>query len=496
MAGINNTLSNGLVSTNPFLGGTTATGGTTTSAFSPTQASNSAASGYSGVPTTTGFGSSTTGGILPTTSATQKPTTGLIPLGASSAGSVAAKPNTSAATVDYTLHPGESIDAYNARVNTNGNIAATQPQGASQGLGMGGGQAPAGQMYNGQGQLVPISSMENPYTNSGAPSFGQSVGALASTAAQPTQGFTQAQGTAQTAAQNLLNTTPQQNAAVLAQQQSIQKLQGQYADLRSDINLTPGDLSLANGEQGALYNRYSGQLGAQETGLQNILAANAQQQAAYTGAGNLANTSAGVATGQQGTQQQGLGAAASLSQPSYLAPGQSPYSPTTGQYGTIAGTQAGSGGLQNIGNISGQIGVGQNVAQLNSYLGGAQTVGNNLNDLITQNNINPSSLTYLNGALQFGANAMSNPAYQKFAGQINDFVASLAPILGVGGSSTDMKTQMSAQIVNALQSGSSIKDVVSYFLDQAKQKIGGLSAGGGAGVGSGNSGGNTFGNFF
>lgn len=199
--------------------------------------------------------------------------------------------------------------------------------------------------------------------------------------------------------------------------------------------------------------------------------------------GTQATAALGAAQTQAARQAQTAETAAGYIQPQPYGITTTPYAPATNQFGNIAGTAAG-GGLQGVGNVQGQIGIGQNVAQLNSYLGGAQVVGNNLNDLITANNINPTGLTYANGALQFGATLMSDPAYQKFAGQINDFVASLAPILGVGGNVTDMKTQMSNSIVNALQSGSTIKDVVSYFLDQAKQKIGGLSAGGGAGVGS------------
>jgi hypothetical protein len=230
-----------------------------------------------------------------------------------------------------------------------------------------------------------------------------------------------------------------------------------------------------------------------DTGLYNTLgnaygnAALAGLTAAQVSAARGLTAAQGAYSGSQTQAQRATGAQESVLgavQPQPYGVTTTPYSPATGEFGTMAGNSAGTGGLQNIGNVQGQIGVGQNVAQLNSYLGGAQVVGNNLNDLITQNNINPTGLTYANGALQFGQSAMSNPAYQKFAGQINDFVASLAPILGVGGASTDMKTQMSSQIVNALQSGSTIKDVVSYFLDQAQQKIKGLSAGGGAGVGS------------
>lgn len=359
-------------------------------------------------------------------------------------------------------------------------------------------KAPIGQEYGPTGLLQPIQG----YSQTNPATFPGLVNQLGNTASAPTTQYTNAQGNSSTAQTGLLASGAQPMPQYTAAQDQynsanakLAALRDQYATQTNNIATTPSDLSLANGEQGALYNRFSGQeaaltgeMTAAQSAAQVATGQQSAQQQGLASAGSTANTAAGAATGQQGTQQLGLGAAGALAQPSYLAPGQSPYSPTSNQYGQLAGTQGGSGGLQGIGNISGQIGVGQNVAQLNSYLGGAQVVGNNLNDLITQNNINPTGLTYANGALQFGAQAMSNPAYQKFTGQINDFIGSLAPILGVGGSVTDMKTRMSSQIVNALQSGSTIKDVVSYFLDQAKQKVQGLSSGGGAGVGSQSSG--------
>lgn len=327
--------------------------------------------------------------------------------------------------------------------------------------------------------------------------FPSVVGSLQSMAQTPAPQYNAAQNNSAQAQNALFNAVPQQNANVQGATQNIQALQDEYAKQNGIIGNSPIGLSEQGGEQGLLNQQYATKLGAAQTALQNALTGNAQEQAAFTGAGNLANSSAGIATGQQATQQSGLAAAGGLSQPQQVGPTNVPFNPAEGTYGAPAANAFGQGGLQGVGALQGQIGVGQNVTQLNSYLGGANVVGQNLQQLIADNNINPTDLTYANQALQFGADKMSNPAYQKFAGQINDFVASLAPILGVGGSATDMKTQMSSQIVNALHSGSTISQVVQYFLDQAKQKVQGLSAGGGAGVGSSPAGGGTtFGSFF
>ena len=324
--------------------------------------------------------------------------------------------------------------------------------------------------------------------NGNGQTFPGYVSALSGTAAGPTQTYNQNQQNSTNAQNGLIGTAPSNNADVVAQQQKIQDLTNQYNGMSTAISGGATNLAEAGGEQGLLQNLYASNLGAEQQGLANILSGNAQQQTAYNEAGGLANTAASNATSQQGTQQSGQAAAARLAQPQQVSPTNVPYNPTSNTYGSPAATAYGSNGtdgLQSVGNISGQIGIGQNVAQLNSSLGGAQVVGQNLNKLISDNNINPTALTFANGALQLGAQYTSNAAYQQFQGQINDFIASLAPILGAGGNVTDMKTQMSSQIVNALQSGQSIQDTVNYFLDQAKQKIGGLSAGGGAGQSNG-----------
>ena len=312
-------------------------------------------------------------------------------------------------------------------------------------------------LKNANGQYVPVQAQTqdvvpppqgntNPYTSM-APTFAGLVGGIANTAAQPSQQYVDAQ------------------KQYLDYQNKIAALQSSYAQSTANLDSEPIDLALASGQQGILSRLEAG------------------KEAALSGQLAGAQAAAQTATGQQATQLGGLESAAGLVAPQQVSPTNVPYNPATGTYGTPASTAYGTGtnGLQAVGNIAGQINVGQNVTQLNSYLGGAQVVGNNLNQLIKDADINPTGITYLNGVIQFGADKMSNPQYREFAGQINDFVASLAPILGVGGNVTDMKTQMSNQIINGLQSGETITQVVDYFLKQAQQKIQGMSAGGGAG---------------
>jgi len=485
---INNTLP-GLVSTNPFTSGTSGAnlgiGGTTTPTLAPSSTTLSPSNNglsqtgtYQNTPISsyipsgnivanrsTGPGTSNISAPVPTSAPQTGGSTGGAGTGGTNTyGLTSSSPNW------YQLQPGETTANYYARTQGQTQTAAlaqTQPTGGSTGSGTGGGAAPAGMMYNGQGQLVPLDNSQtvngagqntsiasNVATGGGTQTnFPSIVGGLASTSASPSAAFTTAQGQQAAAQQGLLQTQLSEASAL------------------GDNASTPIPIEFQQG-RGAI-----------------IQAEGSQQAQAYATQEQNAIQAEQAATGQQGTQQSGLAAAGGLAQPQQVNPTNVPYNPLNGQYGTPAITNFSSNGsvasgAQALGAFNGQQAVGQNITQLNSQLGGAQVAGQNLQSLITQNNINPSALTFANGALQLGAQYTSNPAYAKFQGAVNDFISAIAPVLGAGGNVTDMKTQMSSQIVSSLQSGSTMNDVISYFLQQAQQKIQGMSTGGGAGVGS------------
>ena len=276
----------------------------------------------------------------------------------------------------------------------------------------------------------------------------------------------------QTASQPSAQYTTAENNANAAQAQ-LQQLQSAQAQQDALIGGSRTNVSEAQGEAGLYNTQMIGQENAASTAL-----AGYQNQA-------------GIATGQQSAQQSGLAAAGALAQPQ---PGQNPltqsYNPLTNSYSPLAISGAGANAatdIENYGSLQQQQAIGAAAAQNNSYLGGAQVAASNLQNLITSNNLNPSSLTFANGALQLAGQYTSNPAYAKLPGAINDFVTSLAPILGAGGNVTDAKTQMASQFVQMLQSGSTINDVVQYFTQQAQTKITGMANGGGANIsGTGN----------
>jgi hypothetical protein len=328
----------------------------------------------------------------------------------------------------------------------------------------------------------PASSQnQNPYT-AAAPTFPGLVGSLASTASQPSASYTAAQNQYNQANQGLVN------------------LEQQAAQAQGSVNNTPGiSLQGATGESGQIQNT-----------LANEAAPLAQEMTA-------AQAAASNATTQQGTQQSGLAAAGGLAAPQ---PGQNPatqsYNPLTNTYSPLAANSAGTTGtsaaqaLENVGSLNGEQAVGANVAANQSILNAAQSTGTSLQNLISTAGINPSQFSIVNGALQAGASQLSNANYQKFAGQISDFISKIAPILGgSAGASTNYQTQLASQILNQWQSGQSINDVISYFLNQAQNNLNAMGTTGQTTANSNGSintnatgntnnstGGTTFGSFF
>lgn len=325
---------------------------------------------------------------------------------------------------------------------------------------------------NSQYNPTPEAKTTNTYsggTNGYGGVFPGLISTVSNMANVPDRGFTQAQNTSQQASQNLLNSTPQQNQAVLDQKQQIQNLQTDYANQTANIGGSRTNLSESGGEQGLLNNLYSGRLGALETGLQNVLQGNAQQQTAYNSAGQLANTAAGQATGQQGVQQSGLLGAAGLTYPQQVGPTNVPYNPAEGTYGQPANQAYGAGGLANVGILNSQVAAGQTYGQNSAILGKVQSQLPGLQQAIQDSNFNPSDATGINQIVQWGKGALSDSSIPKIQGSLNDIVGGLSQVLGVPSSGgSDFRLQFAGSIVNALQSGSSINDAISFAVQQAE----------------------------
>jgi hypothetical protein len=342
--------------------------------------------------------------------------------------------------------------------------------------------------------------------NGGVSGTGQTfpgyVSTLANTSASPTQGFTTAQNQALSAANALQNTAPQQNAAVLAQQQQIQQLQNDEATATGQTQNQPGiSLQQASGEQGLLNTLYTGKLNAAETGLTNILSGNTQQQTALNEAGGLANTASGNATGQQQAQIGGQSAAAGLAAPQA---GQNPatqsYNPLTDQYSGLAALSAGGNSdqtaqqaLASLGQTLGGETAGANLVPLQQALAAGQGASDNITSYLQQNpDLNSSTLNIGNLAAQWasgqysGANAAK---YQTLGDYLTTFATQMAPLLAPGGTATDAARALQQSLVKGSANNQTIQQVLAQLTSEAKGTLANRAsgAGGGGAVSSGSS---------
>lgn len=300
--------------------------------------------------------------------------------------------------------------------------------------------------------------------------------------------------------------------AMASNQGQAKSLNDAYnAALQKSILLQAGQNNAQNaglaGSSNTLSPQASGQLGTDYTnifrpqstgnmqGEKGILApelsqglqANAQQMAGILGEQQLATQGATtLQTGAQNTANRGLQGASTVlgaALPQGFSYGNNVINPLTGQSYGAGG--AGQGGAFYGGQQQGAQAQGQQSAQLHTSYGSAQSVGNNLTQLIQSANINPADPQLLNSINQFlQTGVASNPKYQQFYGTINDYVASLAPILGVGGSPTDQKTSMAKEMVSQLASGKSIIDTIKYFDALAADKINAFDQSGSGNYGS------------
>lgn len=355
------------------------------------------------------------------------------------------------------------------------------PQGST-GVGTGGGQAPQGMEYNGQGQLVPKTT------------FTGLVDSLASTADR---------------------SSPEYQAAQSQYNDANQKL----ADLK---NASANNQFVGAGTNIAEY-----------AGTQGLLANRlANQEQALTGEMSAAQAAAQVATGQQGTQQSGLAAAGTLAQPQVGQYGQTYYNPLSGGtssgsvgvspsdpfYGTLqtyaqalANNQGGTipasvtgnpvlnaqvlqmakainpnfnyntaqgiaQGEQQVGSTSGAIQSQQQqqVAQYKSALQQGQNLQSQLTNLITTFGLNPSDVNRVNSTLQAIASNTSSAQYKQLSNYVNDVANTYAQILTPpGGSATDTTRSIAASMLDATASGTSLIQVMQGLDNQAEAKIAG-----------------------
>lgn len=206
-------------------------------------------------------------------------------------------------------------------------------------------------------------------------------------------------------------------------------------------------------------------------GNQQAIAATGQGQTGYNEAGNLALAG-------RGQNITALGSAGNLSQPvSQFGVLGTPQS--VGPFGSNTGAAAFQGGY-----IGGQQAAGQTAAQMTVANTAAKGIEGTIQQYLQTNpQLNVSTSTIANAAQQWlQGKQLGDPAYQTLFNYLNEYISTLAPILGVGGDTTNLKTEIAQSFVNAKASGQSIAQVlqnIGKLADQKLQNI--ISAGQGGG---------------
>lgn len=316
------------------------------------------------------------------------------------------------------------------------------------------------------------------------PTFPGLVGSLVNTANSNQAIGTQAQAIGQDYSNRIAALLPQVNAgsaSALASGGTTPVLAGNEAAAAQTAAAETGQLQTA--EQAAL-NPLSTALsatGQQQSGLGTAISA-AQPSGTYPFVFNpltqsFTNTGGGVVTPTQA-------ASAVLS-------GQMSYSQAVSSLGYMGST--GESQLQsqilsqnpnaNINTLAaqgaGSASVEQTIPQLQSANTAAQGISNQITSYLASNpSLNPSQLVASNAVQQWlQGQQISSPQYQTLFDYLSEYANTLAPILGVGGDPTNLKTEISQGFINAAASGGSIATVLNNINTLASTKIQNLASG-------------------
>lgn len=291
-------------------------------------------------------------------------------------------------------------------------------------------------------------------------------------------------------------------------------MQGRANAAQQAINETIGNLQNAVIKQQGLItigqNQQQLNQGAQESALGSL--ATGQPQFVYnpqTGQYNMNVGGSGVQSPQQVAQQLDDGTLSpdqATSALSYLGP--------TAQSQLIAAMKTVNPGFnwntavgqasatqQNAATLGtaqtqGEAAVLQSLPAMTSANVAASGIKNTIEQYLASNpNLNPSNLAAGNTLQQWiQGKQLTNPQYQTLFNDLNEYTNTLTPTLGVGGDSTNLKTEIAQSFVNAAASGQSIAQVLDNIQTLAEQKVqnlqsgasgGGVVAGAGSSTGSG-----------
>jgi hypothetical protein len=270
-----------------------------------------------------------------------------------------------------------------------------------------------------------------------------------------------------------------------------------------------GNAAIASQSASSRIEALANALTSELSGNQQALTGNESYIAALTNALGGANT-------QQQLTQSGLGSAATYAQPSTAGYGQTVFDPLTGTFtggsdglnpqavatqladqvrsGRMTYEQAvsslgyaGGAGQQFLNNalgpgfnpafssatIAGQAGVLQQLPQLEAADVAAEGIKNKITTYLTDNpQLNPSAIAKANVLQQWiEGKQLSDAKYQTLFNYLNEYTNTLAPILGVGGDPTNLKTEIAQSFINAAASGASIAEVLENMQGLSRGKL-------------------------
>lgn len=103
----------------------------------------------------------------------------------------------------------------------------------------------------------------------------------------------------------------------------------------------------------------------------------------------------------------------------------------------------------------------------------AKGIKNTIISFLNSNpDLNQADAALVNQAQQWlQGQQLTDPRYQTLFNSLNEYTSTLAPILGVGGDPTNLKTQIAQSFINAQASGQSIATVLNNIENLADQKI-------------------------
>ena len=329
-----------------------------------------------------------------------------------------------------------------------------------------------------------------------------------------------------------------QEQKLLGQEQS---LAGQLAPALATVTNTPGLLANQNARAANVTSAYGQEMQGLGSALTGATSAQTAQQQGLLGAGGLASPanaivtppaggiSTNVLTGQQYTAPI-YEPAAGAYQPLSAQPGGTPGQPATAgqasqytiqtgdtfnalaaKYGTTAaaleaanpganpndlkvGSQITipSGGTATPfegGQAGAQATLGEQYTANNAAISAAQGIQQKIVQDITTSGIDSlSSINKINAINQWIQGNLSNPAYQNFYQDLTDYTQTIAPLIGVSGTMTDMKTAIGQSLISSTSSGSTIEQGLQNLNALAINKNNAIAAAGQGALPAGQSG--------